>query len=163
MMKALQAAASVVSRVCAAIAGSCLMAIVALVTLNIILRRPPFHSPIAGAHEISAFLNAAVIGLALPLTQLTKKNIGVELLVGNVPRPVRVVLERVVALASMIVCLLIAWRSVLYGMTLWERGEVSLTLSIPFYPFIFAVSLCFVLLAFVLFADLLGAGDRESQ
>lgn len=162
-MRALRALAEVVSRVCAIIAGCCLLTVVALIVLNIILRRPPFYFPIAGVHEVSAFLNAALIGLALPLTQLKNKNIGVEFLKANLSGAAAAVLRRAIALASMAVCLLIGWRTAVYGVSLWHRGEVSMVLSIPFYPFIFVVSLCFLLLAFVLFTDFLGAGDRVSR
>ncbi len=139
------------------------MAVVALITANIILRRAPFYAPILGAHEVSSFMGALLIGLALPLTQLRDRNISVEFAQANLPKPAASILKRVLALICMGLCALLAWRLVAYGMILWGRHEVSLTLFIPFFPFIFVLSVCFIVLAFVFLTDALGAGSRESQ
>jgi TRAP-type C4-dicarboxylate transport system permease small subunit len=54
-------------------------------------------------------------------------------------------------------CLLIAWRCVVYAIGLREAREVSLTMGIPFYPFVLVVGVSFALLAFALLVDAIRA------
>ena len=46
---------------------------------------------------------------------------------------------------------LVAWQSVLYASSLKANGEVSLTIQIPLYPFMYGVAIGCSLLAAVLF------------
>jgi hypothetical protein len=50
---------------------------------------------------------------------------------------------------------LIAWRSVLYANTLRATGEVSLTLQLPFYPFIYGIGFSALAVCLVLISDVL--------
>ena len=96
------------STYCAVAAGTCLMAIVVLTTLNIIFRRTSFLPPITGAQEGAAFLGALAVALALPFTQVRKANICVEMLQPYLSERARVLVERANGFISAIVCLLIA-------------------------------------------------------
>jgi hypothetical protein len=55
----------------------------------------------------------------------------------------------------MIFFLLVAWQVSVFATTIWKRGETSETLRIIYHPFVYAVALCCLLLAFVLLIDLL--------
>lgn len=157
------AIAETVSRILAIIAGCCLMGIVLITTLNIILRRAPFHTPIMGAPEISTFLGAMLIGFALPLNQLRDGNIKVEMLHSILSLRARIILERIVLLVSGVLCIAIAWRLFDYALVLRGREEVSMTLAIPFYPFIVVTSLCFAMLAFVLLVQVIAPRDEADD
>jgi len=133
---------------------------VVITTLNIIVRRAPFHAPILGSAEISTFLGAMLISLALPLNQLRKGNIAVEMLSSSLPPLVRLVLEKIVLLISGVTCVAIGWQLFEHGFVLAERGEVSMTLAVPFYPLIYVSGLCFEMLAFVLFVQAAAGSDR---
>lgn len=146
----LLAAAGRVSRILWAVAACCLVGMVALTTLNIVLRRPPFEAPLTGAHELTAFLGALVISLSLPLNQLRKGNIRVEILQSLIPPRLRALLERTVLLVSGVLCGVIVWRLVVYALVLRDKGEVSMTLAIPYFPFILVLGVCFLMLAVVL-------------
>ena len=50
---------------------------------------------------------------------------------------------------------LIGWKTFGYGLTLRASGEVSETLKLPYYPFIFCVALGFLVLALALLFDLI--------
>lgn len=138
---------------CAVAAGTCLMGIVLVTTLNIVFRRTSVLPPITGAQEGAAFLGALAVALALPFTQVSKANIGVEMVQAWLPERARLIGERVNSVVSAVVCLLIAWRCAAYGLDLWESDEVSMTLAIPFHPILFVMSGCFVLLAAVFLTD----------
>jgi TRAP-type C4-dicarboxylate transport system permease small subunit len=49
---------------------------------------------------------------------------------------------------------LIAWQCVIYANELRRSGEVSLTLELPFYPFVYGISFSAVVVCFILLSDL---------
>jgi TRAP-type C4-dicarboxylate transport system permease small subunit len=151
----MHAAAEFIARYCAAVAGVCLIAIVALTTLNIVARQ--FMRPILGAHEATEYLAALLIGLTLAHNQLRKENISVEIVDTFLPPRARALLESVTSFLCLLMCLLIAWRCVVYAIGLREAREVSLTMGIPFYPFVLVVGVSFALLAFALLVDAIRA------
>lgn len=135
----------------ATIAAYCLMAIVAMIAANIIIRQ--FVDPIEGVHEVAAFLGSLVIALSLARNQLSKENISVELVHLYLSKRAQLILESITSMISAIVSALIAWQLFGYGLHLYDSNEMSMTLAIPYYPFIGVVGLCFALLALVLFTD----------
>ena len=155
MIERMQAFADLIARNCAIVAGICLMAIVVLTSLNIVSRK--FMSPILGAHEATEYLGALLISLTLAYNQLRKENISVELVDTFLSARSRAIMESITSFLSLILCLLIAWRCVVYAIGLWETKEVSLTLAIPFYPFVMIVGASFALLAYALLIDSLKA------
>jgi TRAP-type C4-dicarboxylate transport system permease small subunit len=161
-MSRLRALSERLSTYCAVAAGTCLMAIVVLTTLNIIFRRTSFLPPITGAQEGAAFLGALAVALALPFTQVRKANICVEMLQPYLSERARVLVERANGFISAIVCLLIAWQCAVYALDLWEAEEVSMTLAIPFYPIILVIGACFAMLAVVFVTDALKPVHRAA-
>lgn len=155
MIQRMQALAELIARHCAVVAGICLMAIVVLTTLNIVARK--FMLPILGAHEATEYLGALLISLTLAYNQLRKENISVELVDTFLSPRSRALMESITSFLSLLLCLLIAWRCVVYAIGLWETKEVSLTLGIPFYPFVMIVGASFALLAYALLIDSLKA------
>jgi TRAP-type C4-dicarboxylate transport system permease small subunit len=154
----MHALAEFIARHCAVIAGVCLMAIVAVTTLNIVARK--FAAPILGAHEATEYLGALLIGLTLAYNQLRKENIGVELVDAFLAPRARALTESVTSFLSLFMCLLIAWRCVVYAIELRETREVSMTMGIAFYPFVLIVGVSFALLAFALLVDSLRAAGE---
>jgi TRAP-type C4-dicarboxylate transport system permease small subunit len=155
MLPRINALADLIARHCAAIAGVCLMAIVALTALNIVARK--LMLPILGAHEATQYLGALLIGLTLAYNQLKKENIRVELVHTFLPPRARALLDSFTSLLCVLMCLLIAWRCVVYALDLWETKEVSMTMGLPFYPVILVVGASFALLALALLIDSLNA------
>lgn len=155
--------ADLVGRICMVIAGCCMVSMVVLVTINIIVRRAPFDSPIVGSAEISTFLSAMLISFALPINQLRKGNIGVELVTSLLPSPIRRGMERVVLLISAVLCVLIGWQLFEYAVSMYEGQEVSMTLRIPFFPIIAIAGVCFGMLAFVLIVQAATGSDGGEQ
>ncbi|HEY7548182.1 MAG TPA: TRAP transporter small permease [Hyphomicrobiaceae bacterium] len=155
MLQRMHALAEFIARYCAVIAGLCLMAIVVVTTLNIVARK--FTAPILGAHEATEYLGALLIGLTLAYNQLRRENISVELVDTLLSPRARALMESVTSILSLLVCLLIAWRCVVYAIELRETREVSMTMGIAFYPFVLIVGASFALLAFALLVDSLRA------
>jgi TRAP-type C4-dicarboxylate transport system permease small subunit len=161
MLHGINALADRIARHCAAVAGVCLMAIVVLTALNIVARK--LMLPILGAHEATQYLGALLISLTLAYNQLKKENINVELVHAFLPARARALLDGVTSLLCVVMCLLIAWRCIVYALDLWATKEVSMTMGIPFYPVILVVGASFALLALALLIDSLNAAAEARR
>lgn len=114
-----------------------------------------FGSPIRGTYEIVGFVGAVIISLALPYTSIKKGHIYVDILMMKMPRMARVIVYSINALVSMFLFGIIAWQSAVYAQSLKVSGEVSPTLQMPVYPFIYGVAVGCAMLSVVLFIEFL--------
>ena len=78
-----------------------------------------------------------------------------ELLVDRLPARPRAFIEGTGYLLSAVLFGLLAWQSQVYAMDLIETGEVSLTLGIPTWPFVFGLTAGCGMLSLVLLVDAL--------
>ncbi len=114
-----------------------------------------FGSPIRGTYEIDGFVGAVIISFALPYTSLKNGHIYVDILMMKMPRTVRVVVYAINALVSTFLFGIIAWQSAVYALGLKASGEISPTLQMPVYPFIYGVALGCGMLCVILFIEFL--------
>ncbi len=123
-----------------------------------------FGRPIPGTYELVGYAGAVMVAFALAYTAVERGHIAVELLVDKLPRRARLVIEGLGALVSSVLFSLLAWQSALSALDLIETGEVSLTLGVPVYPFVFCLSAGTLFLSITLFIqflqDLKGAAQR---
>ena len=142
--------------------GAALAALTLLATANVGLRI--VHAPVSGTYEIVSFLGAVVTAGALGYTQKRKDHIVVDILSDRFPAPVKRVLDGASHAVTLVLFSIVSWRTFAWGRRLIETGELSETLKIAYYPFVFLVSLGFAALALTLLLDLLGTvwtrGDR---
>jgi len=134
-------------------AAAAVVFIMLLTTADVILRF--FRCPIPGTYEIVGFTGSAVIAFSLPYTSIQKGHIAVEFLVQLFPWRARVIINIINASASMVLFAIIAWQSAKYAQSLRIAGEVSSTLQMPTYPFVYGVALGCFLLCLVLLVELL--------
>ncbi len=144
-------------------AGAALIALTLLATANVGLRI--VRAPVSGAYEIVSFLGAVVTAGALGYTQKRKDHIVVDILSDRFPAPVKRALDVASHAVTLVLFSIVAWRTYAWGRQLMQTGELSETLQVPFYPFVFLVSLGFAALALTLLLDLLetvwtGGGKR---
>jgi TRAP-type C4-dicarboxylate transport system permease small subunit len=133
--------------------GVALLLLVLLATGNVGLRI--FHIPYSGTYEIVSFLGAVVTASALAHTQRRKDHIVVDILSEKFPAPVKRALDTINYLATCLLFAVIAWRIWVWGDTIRSGGELSETLKIVYYPFVYFVALGFAVLAGVLLVDFL--------
>jgi TRAP-type C4-dicarboxylate transport system permease small subunit len=136
------------------VAGVGLVAMLALITADIIGNKV-FKSPVPGAIEFVGFLGVIVIGCAIAHTQVMNGHIEVEFLVRRLSRKAQNIVICIMSILGIALFVVLAWRSVDYGIKLKASGEVSMTQEIPFYPFVHVIALCCVLVALVLVVQLL--------
>jgi TRAP-type C4-dicarboxylate transport system permease small subunit len=140
------------SRLINFIGGVSLAFIMFLTVADIILRS--FRKPIIGTYEMVAFSGAVVIGFSVPLTSWMRGHVYTDFLVLRFSQKIRNVLNIVTRCLSIVLFILIGWNMILYGMDLRKAGEVSLTLTLPFYPIAYGVGICCFIQCLVLLCDI---------
>jgi TRAP-type C4-dicarboxylate transport system permease small subunit len=133
--------------------GVSLLALTLLATGNVALRI--FHVPVGGTYEIVSFLGAIVTAGALGYTQKRKDHIVVDILSDKFPAPVKRALDRVSFTLILAFFSIVSWQTFVYGKRLMLTGEMSETLKIAYYPFVFLVSLGFAVLGLTILLDLI--------
>jgi TRAP-type C4-dicarboxylate transport system permease small subunit len=141
--------------------GIAVLSLMGLATGNVVLRI--FHMPYRGAYEIVSFLGAVVIAFALAYTQKRKGHIVVDILTEKFPKKLNRVLDAINYFVTLIFFSVITWQTFVWGMKIWESNEVSETLKVIYYPFVFCVSLGFAVLAFTLLVDLLQTFQKKEE
>ncbi|OPY69279.1 MAG: Tripartite ATP-independent periplasmic transporter [Syntrophorhabdaceae bacterium PtaU1.Bin034] len=152
-MKLLESLNRYINKALVILGGISVLALMTLATANVVLRI--FHLPFRGTYEIVAFLGAVVIAFSLGFTQKTKSNIVVDILSERFPPAVAGFLDKLANLVIMVFFVIVAWQVYVYGMKIYESHEVSETLKVIFYPFVFMVSIGFAALSFTGFVDFL--------
>jgi TRAP-type C4-dicarboxylate transport system permease small subunit len=135
------------------IGGASLLTMIGIACANMLLR--PLGSPLKGTYELVGFTGALLIAFSLGYAQITRAHISVDILATRYSKKTLKIVNAISSFLSMIFFLLVAWQVSVFATTVWKRGETSETLRIIYYPFVYAVALCCLLLAFVLLIDLL--------
>ena len=133
--------------------GVSLLTLTLLATMNVALRI--FRVPVSGTYEVVSFLGAIVTAGALGYTQKRKDHIVVDILSEKFPAPVKRVLDRVSYALILAFFSVVSWQTFVYGKRLMRTGELSETLKIAYYPFVFLVGIGFAVLALTSFLDLI--------
>lgn len=133
--------------------GVSLLTLTLLATMNVALRI--FEVPVGGTYEVVSFLGAIVTAGALGYTQKRKDHIVVDILSEKFPAEVKRVLDQGSYILILVFFSIVSWQTFVYGKRLMLTGELSETLKIAYYPFVFLVSLGFAALALTSFLDLI--------
>jgi TRAP-type C4-dicarboxylate transport system permease small subunit len=121
--------------------------------VNMVLRI--VGSPIAGAYDLVCYLGALVAGLPLAYTQLKKGHIAVDIVSLHFPVSLRKTVVGIGYVTGLIFFGAAGWKIASLGTILRRAGEVSETLLLPFWPFVYAVAASCALMVLCLLLDLL--------
>jgi TRAP-type C4-dicarboxylate transport system permease small subunit len=154
-MKHLDAFNEFLNKILMILGGISVLGLMTLATGNVVLRI--LHIPFRGTYEIVSFLGACTIAFALGYTQKTKSNIVVDILSEKFSPAVANLLDKIVHLVITVFFGIVSWQLYVYAMKLVESHEVSETLKVMYYPFVFAVALGFAVLSLTGFIDFLKA------
>jgi TRAP-type C4-dicarboxylate transport system permease small subunit len=135
------------------IAGAAIVVMMMLTCADIVLRF--FRRPIPGTYELVCFLGAASAAFAMAYTTLEKGHVAVTFVVALFPKKMQHVIECITTGFGLCLFSLITWQSVVYANDLRLSNEVSLTLELPFYPFVYGVGLSAAIVCLILFCDLI--------
>ena len=135
------------------VASVALTFMICLTTADVILRG--FGRPIAGTYEIVAIFGGIVIGFTTPITSWMRGHISMDFLVARLPGRGKDLINFVTRCVGMGLSLTISWYIFKIGTRFLTGGEVSGSLQLPLYPVAYAIAVCFFMLAFTLFGDIL--------
>lgn len=162
-IRRLERVSVVLNGVLVAGAGVLLVAMMVLACANVLLRSLGF--PIKGTFELMGFFGSLVAAFALGKSQMKREHIAVDVVIQYFPTGVKKVLSGVGYLIGAVFFVLAAWQTARWATTLWRVNELSETLRIIYYPFVYGVSLGCLVIALVLVIDMLklANGDGEVQ
>lgn len=143
------------------VAGAGIVFMMLLVTLDVILRF--FRSPIPGTYEMAGLIGTVIVSFSLAWTFLERGHIVVEFLISKLPRKTQWIVDAVNDCISLIFFALVAWQSWVYGTSLRASGEVSLTVQLPLFPFLYGIAIGCGLLCLAILADLMDIIRRIQQ
>jgi TRAP-type C4-dicarboxylate transport system permease small subunit len=148
------------------VAGTAIVSMMLLTCADVILRLgvtayhqyhwwflSPFR-PIPGTYELVCFMGAVAVAFAMAHTSVERGHVAVSIVVNLLPKKVQSIIETITTIFGLILFILLSWQSVLYANDLKARGEVSLTLELPFYPFVYGIGFAAAAVCLVLLVDL---------
>jgi len=134
------------------VAGVAIVVMMLLTCADVVLRY--FRKPIPGTYELVCFLGAVAVAFAMAHTSVEKGHVAVSFVVSLFPRRIQGLIESITTSFGLFFFVLIAWQSVIYANDLRLSGEVSLTLELPFYPFVYGISFSAAIVCLILISDL---------
>jgi TRAP-type C4-dicarboxylate transport system permease small subunit len=137
------------------VAGLALAAMIVVTIGNIGSRL--LWAPIKGTVELTGFFGAIAAAFALGATQLRAGHTAVDILILKFSKGTQQLLRGANAIIGTIFFCLAGWQLVRWGTTLRITGEITETLRIIYYPFVYAVALGCFAMALVLAADFIKA------
>jgi len=135
------------------ISAAALIVMMLLTTLDVVLRL--FKSSVPGTYEIIGLMGAIVTSFALGYTSVEKGHIAVDILVMRFSPKAQALIGAANAIIAAVLFGIVTWQSLLYGMDLLKKGQVSATIQIPIYPFVFGIAAGCGLLTLVLLVEFL--------
>jgi len=123
-----------------------------LVVGNIMLRI--VWRPIFGTYDFVMFLGSVVVAFALAYCAIQGGHVAVDILVARFSPRTQAIIDSSTSILSIGIFAIIAWQCSVYGTDMWRTGEVSMSVHIPFYPFVYGVGFGCAVLGLVLLADL---------
>jgi len=158
------------------VAGFSLVAMMTLVVVNVLLRNlarvradwfpDPVNAfftavkPISGTVEMVGLLGVAVAAFAIAYTFVEGGHVAIDYLVSRAPARLAAVIRSITYFFGAALFALLAWESIMFAGDLMASGEVTPTRQIPFYPFVWGITLACLPVVVLLFLDFLKAVSR---
>ncbi len=130
------------------VAAVSVVLIMTVIVVDVVLRF--FRHPIPGTIDIVGLLGSLVISFSLGYTSIQKGHIAVEFLYDKLPEKARGVIGAINELVGTVFFAILAWQSFIFALKLKASGEVSPTIQMPTYPFVFGIAVSCALLSFIL-------------
>lgn len=129
-----------------------LVFMVSICGLNVLTRY--FWRPIPGTYEIVAFSTGLIICFGLANCGVHKGHVAVEFITDRLAGRVRFIVNVIVEILSIGFFALATWRCIIYGSSIFLSAELSETLHIVVYPFVYALAISLLMLCLVHIARL---------
>lgn len=145
----------VICRYAAFIAAVCLF-VMMILTVSDVVGRYFFLSPIEGTFELVGILLVIAGSLGMGYTQINNQNIRITVIADRFKPKVQTILFILAYFIAIASCFMITWRGWIRG---WEYifrdlGSTTVTLGLPFWPFMLMLSIGFGWVCLIFVADL---------
>jgi TRAP-type C4-dicarboxylate transport system permease small subunit len=131
----------------AGIGGACLLAVMALVVLNVITRG--FGGGIAPTYEIIVLLMVVTVSFALAYTGLEKAHIEVDFMLSRLSQKAKNILKIFSLTLTVIVLMLLTWGAMVILSARWWGFEETELISLSYMPFRLALVIGLVLFCLI--------------
>lgn len=131
------------------IAGIGLVLMLLVIVIDIIGAKL-FRSPLPGGVDTVSLLGVVVIAFAIAQTQIVHGHIEVEFFVMRIPEKARNIIAGIIYSLGILLFVLLSWQSFDFGYKLQLSGEVSMTMGIPLYPFVYGITFSCIVVVLVL-------------
>jgi len=133
------------------LSGSALVCMMLLICSDVTMRC--FSYSIQGSYELLGLLGAVMTAFALSFTQKSKAHVAVDILLRTFPKSVQQVISVFNNIISALLFIIISHQLFVFAFSLYEAGELTETLRISYYPFIYAAAIGCIGLATLLCFD----------
>lgn len=130
-------------------ASGVLFAMMMLTVADVVLRKL-FSKGILGTLEISEFMMVGLVFFALARVEVLGRNISVDLVLKNMNRRVRLMVDMITRLICFILSILVTASLLVYAWAMKASHEATMDLWVPRYPFIYMAAAGCAVLALVL-------------
>ncbi|MCX7856449.1 MAG: TRAP transporter small permease subunit [Deltaproteobacteria bacterium] len=158
-MDSLKTVVHTINRICAFLGGIFIIILTTIAAGNMLLRI--IYRPIHGSYELIGFFGAASIGLALGYTQLRKDHIIVTIVSDRFGKKTKKIIDLFSNMVSSLFFIVCGTETLKWGSRLAKSGELSETLKIPYYPFVYLLGTGFLIIAITLILDFIIAFERK--
>jgi TRAP-type C4-dicarboxylate transport system permease small subunit len=114
-----------------------------------------FLTPIPGTYELVFFMASVAVAFAMAHTSVEKGHVAVSFVVNFFPKRAQAIVGTITSSFGFILFALLTWQSVVYAIHLRESQEVSLTLQLPFWPFVHGIAFSAAAVCLVLLVEIL--------
>ena len=134
-------------------AAASLTAIVVLTCLDVFMRYF-FNQPIAATYDLVSLMGAVIAAFAMPYTMLMRGHVAVDLVVRKLSRKKQLAIETLTHMVGIFLFLIMVWQCYVLASDMKAAGEVMPTILLPFYPIVYAMSVCFFVLCLAILVNL---------
>ena len=136
------------------VVGGVVLSLMMLVTVTDVILRF-FGKPITGTYELVFLGGAVVIGCAIPQTSWQGGHVNVDFALEYFPKILKKITMVFTRILGIVFFFFLGWNLFKYGAMLFEKGEVSLTLHVPYYPVAYILGVCAFVECLVLVSGLI--------
>lgn len=139
------------------------MTYVLLVSVADIIMNKVFKNPLNWSFDSIGLVAVLATVFAIPQVQSKHGHIEVDVLVNRLSSLWKRISGIFISLLGAALWFVIAWRSIVYGLDILDAGEVSMSVGMLIYPFIFVQGICAAIVALVLITQAFMKNKMEQK
>ncbi len=120
-----------------------------------------FAWPLPGAADVVGLLAVLVAAFPIASTELSGGHVRLDLGLVYLPKRMKAFFQGVGNALSVALFVLMIIAFTKYGINMQKTGEASMTVAVPFYPFVYAIVISCLLALFVLILELVRSVNTE--